>query len=60
MTDLIGLFPEPVMANAILDISAHTSHQIVIKGRSYRNKLSPETENIQTEIETTDVSINQR
>lgn len=60
MTDWIGLFPDPVMANAILDRLAHTSHQIVIKGQSYRKKLSPKTENIQAETETTDVSIKQR
>jgi DNA replication protein DnaC len=39
MTDWPGLFPDPVMANAILDRIAHTSHQIVIKGQSYRKKL---------------------
>jgi DNA replication protein DnaC len=40
MADWPGLFPDPVMANAILDRLAHTSHQIVIKGQSYRKKLS--------------------
>lgn len=39
MTDWPGLFPDPVVANAILDRLAHTSHQIVIKGQSYRKKL---------------------
>lgn len=39
MTDWPGLFPDPVIANAILDRIAHTSHQIVIKGHSYRKKL---------------------
>lgn len=39
MTDWPGLFPDPVVANAILDRIAHTSHQIVIKGQSYRKKL---------------------
>jgi DNA replication protein DnaC len=39
MTDWPGLFPDPVIANAILDRIAHTSHQIVIKGQSYRKKL---------------------
>jgi DNA replication protein DnaC len=28
--------------NAILDRLAHTSHQIIIKGQSYRKKLSVE------------------
>jgi len=40
MADWPGLFPDPVMANAILDRLAHTSHQIVIKGQSYRKKLA--------------------
>lgn len=44
MTDWPGLFPDPVMANAILDRLAHTSHQIIIKGQSYRKKLSVEKE----------------
>jgi len=39
MTDWPGLFPDPVVANAILDRLAHTSHQIVLKGQSYRKKL---------------------
>lgn len=39
MNDWPGLFPDPVVANAILDRIAHTSHQIVIKGQSYRKKL---------------------
>lgn len=41
MTDWVKLFPDPVMANAIMDRLAHTSHQIVIKGQSYRKKLAP-------------------
>lgn len=40
MADWPSLFPDPVMANAILDRLAHTSHQIVIKGQSYRKKLA--------------------
>jgi DNA replication protein DnaC len=39
MADWPGLFPDPIIANAILDRIAHTSHQIVIKGQSYRKKL---------------------
>ena len=39
MADWPGLFPDPVTANAILDRIAHTSHQVVIKGQSYRKKL---------------------
>lgn len=41
MTDWPKLFPDPITANAILDRLAHTSHQIVIKGQSYRKKLAP-------------------
>lgn len=44
MADWPGLFPDPVIANAILDRLAHTSHQIVIKGQSYRKKLSVQSE----------------
>jgi DNA replication protein DnaC len=44
MTDWPKLFPDPIIANAILDRLAHTSHQIVIKGQSYRKKLQVKTE----------------
>jgi len=44
MTDWVKLFPDPVIANAIMDRLAHTSHQIVIKGQSYRKKLAPKTD----------------
>jgi len=44
MTDWPALFPDPVMANAILDRLAHTSHQIVLKGQSYRKKLQVKEE----------------
>ena len=40
--DWIALFPDPVMANAILDRLAHHAHHIIIEGgESYRKKLSP-------------------
>ncbi|MDP2886369.1 MAG: IS21-like element helper ATPase IstB [Ignavibacteria bacterium] len=45
MADWTGLFPDPIIGNAILDRMAHTSHQIVIKGQSYRKKLAPKSEN---------------
>jgi DNA replication protein DnaC len=45
MTDWAGLFPDPIIANAILDRLAHSSHQIIIKGQSYRKKLAPRSEN---------------
>ena len=44
MTDWPALFTDPVTANAILDRFAHTSHQIVLKGQSYRKKLQVQTE----------------
>jgi DNA replication protein DnaC len=44
INDWGSLFPDPVIANAILDRLAHTSHHIVIKGPSYRKKLAPKTE----------------
>jgi DNA replication protein DnaC len=45
VTDWGALFPDPIMANAILDRLAHRSHQIVIKGESYRKKFKPVFEN---------------
>jgi len=36
--DWMGIFPDPVMANAIMDRIAHNAHQITIKGESYRKK----------------------
>jgi DNA replication protein DnaC len=41
MADWLGVFPDPVMANAIMDRLAHSAHQIVIKGESYRKKFNP-------------------
>jgi serine/threonine protein kinase len=46
MADWPGLFPDPVMANAILDRIAHTSHQIIIKGQSYRKKHQVKKEDV--------------
>ena len=39
--DWPSAFPDPIIANAILDRIAHNTHQIVIKGESYRKKLRP-------------------
>lgn len=39
--DWIEIFPDPVMGNAIMDRLAHSSHQIIIKGESYRTKFKP-------------------
>jgi len=45
MTDWPAIFPDPIIANAILDRLAHNAHQIIIKGESYRKKLKPKIEN---------------
>ena len=44
MTDWPKLFPDPIIANTIMDRLAHTSHQIIIKGQSYRKKLAPQND----------------
>jgi DNA replication protein DnaC len=44
MNDWSSLFPDPIIANTILDRLAHSSHQIVIKGQSYRKKFAPKSE----------------
>ncbi|OVE79414.1 hypothetical protein BVY01_02640 [bacterium I07] len=41
ITDWEEIFPDPVMANAILDRLAHNAHQIKIIGPSYRKKMAP-------------------
>lgn len=38
ISDWLNIFPDPIMANAVLDRLAHHTHQIVIKGESYRKK----------------------
>lgn len=43
--DWINIFPDPIMANAVLDRLAHNAHQIVIKGESYRKKNRPILQN---------------
>jgi DNA replication protein DnaC len=45
ITDWLDVFPDPVIANAIMDRLAHNAHQIVIEGESYRKKLGPLIEN---------------
>lgn len=42
MSDWANIFPDPIMANAIMDRLCHNAHQIIIKGESYRKKFSPE------------------
>jgi len=38
MEDWLAVFPDKVMANAVMDRLAHNAHQIVLKGESYRKK----------------------
>jgi len=45
ITDWPAVFPDPLMANAILDRIAHHSHHIIIKGESYRKKFAPRFQN---------------
>lgn len=45
MNDWPAIFPDPVMANAIMDRLAHNAHQIIIKGESYRKKYKPKLKN---------------
>jgi DNA replication protein DnaC len=44
ITDWLDIFPDPVVANAILDRLAHSAHQIVIEGESFRKKFRPKGE----------------
>jgi len=41
MSDWAGIFPDPVMANALMDRLCHNAHQIIIKGESYRRRKNP-------------------
>jgi DNA replication protein DnaC len=36
--DWQGLFPDPIIANSVMDRIAHNAHQLVLTGESYRNK----------------------
>lgn len=36
MSDWTGIFPDPIMANALMDRLCHNAHQVIIKGESYR------------------------
>ena len=46
ISDWINIFPDPIIANAILDRLAHNAHQIVLKGESYRKKFRQLNEKI--------------
>jgi DNA replication protein DnaC len=41
MSDWSNIFPDKIMANALMDRLCHNAHQIIIKGESYRKKLNP-------------------
>lgn len=43
--DWAAVFPDPLMANAILDRIAHHAHHIIINGESYRKKFAPNFQN---------------
>ena len=45
MNDWASIFPNPVVANAIMDKLAHNAHQIIIKGESFRKKYKPKLKN---------------
>lgn len=45
INDWPAIFPDPMIANAILDRLAHNSHQFIIKGESYRKKFKPVFQN---------------
>ncbi len=42
--DWLAIFPDKVMANAVMDRLAHNAHQIVLKGESYRKKKGLKSE----------------
>jgi DNA replication protein DnaC len=48
LSDWAAIFPDPVTANAIMDRLAHSAHQIVMKGESYRSKQKPKITNAKT------------
>ncbi|MDR3668384.1 MAG: IS21-like element helper ATPase IstB [Ignavibacteriaceae bacterium] len=41
MNDWGNIFPDPIMANALMDRLCHNAYQIIIKGESYRRKKNP-------------------
>lgn len=46
LTDWMGVFPDPVIAGAILDRLMHQAHQIQLKGESVRKKLALKKQNL--------------
>lgn len=49
MTDWMSIFPDPVIAGAILDRIAHNAHQIIIKGESMRKKKAAQIKTLDIE-----------
>ncbi len=45
INDWAAIFPDPIMANALMDRLAHNAHQIIIKGESFRKKFRPKKQN---------------
>lgn len=41
VSEWVGLFADPILANSALDRLANGAHQLVIEGPSYRAKLAP-------------------
>ena len=44
--DWYPLFPNPVLAESILDRLAGTAHQLTLTGKSYRPRLRPTTDSV--------------
>jgi len=42
--DWLAIFPDKVMANAVMDRLAHNAHQVVLKGDSYRKRKGLKSE----------------
>jgi DNA replication protein DnaC len=43
LEDWQALFPDPVIANSVMDRIAHNAHQIILEGESYRNRRTERT-----------------
>ena len=49
MSDWMGVFPDPVIAGAMLDRLTHHAYQIQLKGESIRKKLGRGPQNLPLE-----------
>ena len=47
--DWLALFPDPVLAQAVVDRLRQDAHMIIIEGESYRSPLKPRGQNSQSE-----------